>query len=181
MMDHNGERQYENERIRSVVEKIDRKMLQIETNTSGLKKDVIFLRNTFWEDVKINMDNPEDAAETLSSIKQQSQLLSERERTHHLLHKQYKILSRMKYSPYFARVDFIESETGEETNVYLGVASLMDEEEKDFLIFDWRAPISSIYYDYSPGPAQYGTMEGIVSGKMMLKRQFITKNVLKTF
>ena len=176
MMDHNGERQYENERIRSVVEKIDRKMLQIETNTSGLKKDVIFLRNTFWEDVKINMDNPEDAAETLSSIKQQSQLLSERERTHHLLHKQYKILSRMKYSPYFARVDFIESETGEETNVYLGVASLMDEEEKDFLIFDWRAPISSIYYDYSPGPAQYRTMEGIVSGKMMLKRQFITKN-----
>lgn len=52
----------------------------------------------------------------------------------------------------------------------------MDENEETFLIYDWRAPISSIYYDYSPGPAQYETVEGKIQGEMELKRQFITKD-----
>ncbi|MGM9927745.1 MAG: RNA polymerase recycling motor HelD [Bacillus sp. (in: firmicutes)] len=172
----NQERKYEEERINKVIDVIDRKVIQLDRHSTDLKSDVIHLRNTFWDDVKINMDHPEDAAETLSSIKQQSQLLSERERTHQLLHKQQKLLTRLKDSPYFARVDFRESNKEDTTHVYLGVASLMNEEETEFLIYDWRAPISSIYYDYSPGPVQYETIEGAVQGEMTLKRQFITKD-----
>jgi len=52
----------------------------------------------------------------------------------------------------------------------------MDENEEDFLIYDWRAPISSIYYDFSPGPVYYETAEEIISGEMTLKRQFIIKD-----
>ena len=39
----------------------------------------------------------------------------------------------------------------------MGVGSLMDQKDEEFLIYDWRAPISSLYYDYSPGKAQYET------------------------
>ncbi|HWL22506.1 MAG TPA: RNA polymerase recycling motor HelD [Ureibacillus sp.] len=176
MTNGNQERKYEEERIRIVLREIDKKVVKLDYDSGGLKKDVIHLKKTFWDDVKINLDNPEDAGETLSSIRQQAEMLSERERTHSQLDKQRKILSRLKDSPYFARVDFLEN--GEETtnNVYLGVASLMNEKEEKFLIYDWRAPISSIYYDYSPGPAQYETVEGMIQGEMQLKRQFITKD-----
>lgn len=176
MTNGNQERKYEDERIRIVLREIDKKVVKLDYDSGGLKKDVIHLKKTFWDDVKINLDNPEDAGETLSSIRQQAEMLSERERTHRQLDKQRKTLSRLKDSPYFARVDFLEN--GEETtnNVYLGVASLMNEKEEKFLIYDWRAPISSIYYDYSPGPAQYETVEGMIQGEMQLKRQFITKD-----
>lgn len=39
-----------------------------------------------------------------------------------------------------------------------------------------RAPISSVYYDYSPGPASYQTPGGKVDGELLLKRQFIIRD-----
>lgn len=45
-----------------------------------------------------------------------------------------------------------------------------------FLVYDWRAPISSLYYDGAPGPAQYETPSGTVKGEMLLKRQFVIHN-----
>ncbi|MBD3109781.1 UvrD-helicase domain-containing protein [Bacillus sp. AGMB 02131] len=175
MANKQDDRAFEEQRIKDVIQLMEERLNVLRKNSGGLKKDVISLRNTFWDDVRVNMDNPEDAAETLSSIKQQAQLLSERERTHHIMHKQQVTLTRMKDSPYFARVDFIEEGTEDTIHVYLGVASLMDEAEENFLIYDWRAPISSIYYDFSPGSVQYETSYGTVSGEMKLKRQFIIK------
>ena len=53
----------------------------------------------------------------------------------------------------------------------------MDEDGENFLIYDWRAPISSMYsYDYAPGPAQYETMDSIIKGEIELKRQYMIRN-----
>lgn len=172
----NHDRKQEEFRIHKVLLEINNKIVKLNQYSGGLTSDVIQLRKTFWDDVTVNMDNPEEAVETLASIKQQSEMLSERERTHQQLHKQLKTLTRLQDSPYFGRVDFLENGEASKDVVYLGIASLLDENEEDFLIYDWRAPISSIYYDYSPGPAQYKTIEGIIQGEMELKRQFITKN-----
>ena len=81
----------------------------------------------------------------------------------------------MKSSPYFGRIDFTEH--GEEKeSIYLGIASLVDEQTNEFLIYDWRAPVCSLYYDYPPGPARYETPGGTVEGFIGLKRQFLIKN-----
>ncbi|MFP3514230.1 helicase, partial [Peribacillus sp. SIMBA_075] len=42
--------------------------------------------------------------------------------------------------------------------------------------YDWRAPISSLYYDYSPGPVQYETPSGTVTGEMTGKRQYVIRD-----
>ena len=60
------------------------------------------------------MDEPDDMIETAASIKQQAELLSERERTHKHLDRHLRTLSRLKYSPYFGRIDFLEE--GEESS-----------------------------------------------------------------
>src|SRR5699024_5668302 len=116
-----------------------------------IKKSVIDLRRDFWDDVRINLDEPEEAIETHASIKQQAELLSERERSHGNLHEQLKTLRDLKNSPYFARIDFLEDGEKSKDEIYIGIASFMDREDENFLIYDWRAPISSLYYDYALG------------------------------
>ncbi|MFD2923559.1 RNA polymerase recycling motor HelD [Halobacillus naozhouensis] len=165
----------ERSRIADVLKVIETKKEQLLLNTTSLKEDIIDLRKKFWDDVTVNFDEVDDAVETYASIKQQSELLSERERSHGHYHKNKQLLERMEKSPYFGRIDFEEEGEGEE-QIYIGVSSLMDEKEEYFLVYDWRAPVSSMYYDFEPGPAHYLTPSGTVKGEIELKRQFVIEN-----
>ncbi|MEH7276371.1 RNA polymerase recycling motor HelD [Neobacillus vireti] len=171
----NKDLQFEQERVNFVIKEIEKKKQKLQKNTGGVSSDVLELRKTFWEDVTVNMDEPDDVIETAASIKQQAELLSERERTFRQMDKQIRTLERLKYSPYFGRIDFLENGETAVDHVYLGIASFMDEQDENFLIYDWRAPISSLYYDYAPGPAEYNTLDGEINGEMKIKRQFIIR------
>ncbi|TLS36050.1 RNA polymerase recycling motor HelD [Pseudalkalibacillus caeni] len=168
--------QNEQNRVEEVLRIIKNKIKKYEKQAGGIKGDIVELRKNFWDDVTVNVDNAKERVETEAALRQQSELLSERERSHGQLDEQLKKLTRMKDSPYFGRFDFQEEGEKEAEKIYIGIASLMDENEEDFLVYDWRAPISSMYYDYSPGPAQYEVMDGTISGEMEVKRQFIIRN-----
>lgn len=141
-----------------------------------MKHDIIGLRKSFWEDVKVNFDDAHEAIETMASIKQQAELLSDREQNHRRMDQQLKRIHQLKKSPYFGRIDFIENGEAEAERIYIGLASCLDEKEEHFLIYDWRAPISSLYYNYSPGKAEYEVPGETIEGEMVLKRQFMIKN-----
>jgi DNA helicase II / ATP-dependent DNA helicase PcrA len=165
----------EQNRVDFIIKEIDKKAEKWNESSSGVGSDALQLRKTFWEDVTVNFDESDDVEETFTSIKQQAALLSERERTQSQMIKQLKTLSRLRFSPYFGRVDFQENGESQTEKIYLGIASLMDEKEENFLIYDWRAPISGLYYDYSPGSANYKTETDMIEGIMELKRQFVIK------
>ncbi|GAA0595696.1 DNA helicase IV [Virgibacillus siamensis] len=177
MSDANS-RSNEQQRVDYVTREIEMKEEKLYSKSSGVKESVMDLRRNFWEDVTVNLDEPDDVIETQASIKQQSELLSERERTHGKISGELKTLSRLKDSPYFGRIDFTESPGNIKEQIYIGIASLMDHDEEDFLVYDWRAPISSLYYDYPPGDAAYETIDGTISGEISLKRQFIIRRGL---
>jgi len=168
--------QLEQQRIDNVLDEIEHKKEKLRQKVGDVKGEVIGLRENFWEDVTVNLDEHDDVVETVNSLKQQAELLGERERSHKHFYDQLKTLQRMKKNPYFGRVDFREEGDKEAEEIYIGVGSLMDQNDEDFLIYDWRAPISSLYYDYSPGPAEYETPEGVIEGEMELKRQFIIRD-----
>ena len=76
---------------------------------------------------------------------------------------------KMLKSAYFARIDFKTED--DIIPVYIGIATLSD--GTDFYVYDWRAPISSMFYDYEMGEAKYTTPEGNeIKGKIILKRQY---------
>ena len=83
-------------------------------------------------------------------------------------------LARLKDSPYFARIDFRFG--GEEVPeaFYIGRSAFFCENRP--LIFDWRAPISSMFYDCELGPAGYEAPEGWIEGELTRKRQFKIKD-----
>jgi DNA helicase-2/ATP-dependent DNA helicase PcrA len=77
-------------------------------------------------------------------------------------------------SPYFGRIDFIPTANREEV-VYIGIYTFFDELERANLVHDWRAPISSMFYDYELGQASYETPSGKISGEITRKRQYKIK------
>lgn len=166
----------EEARMYHVLEVIEQKTAQLKQKQGNLATDVIDLRKNFWDEIKVNLETFDDRLETALSIKQQAEFLAERELTHHHRDKALQILRKLKDSPYFARIDFTPDDTKKTSPIYIGIAGLSNETDDDYLIYDWRAPISSMYYDFSPGPAEYASTENIVSGKMELKRQFIIRH-----
>lgn len=166
----------EQSRIDEVLQELEKKERFLETSAGGLKHDIIGLRKSFWEDVKVNFDDAHEAIETMASIKQQAELLSDREHNHRRMDQQLKRIHQLKKSPYFGRIDFIENGEEQAERIYIGLASCLDEKEEHFLIYDWRAPISSLYYNYSPGKAEYEVPGETIEGEMVLKRQFMIKN-----
>src|SRR5687768_275137 len=74
-------------------------------------------------------------------------------------------LLKLGSSPYFGRIDFMTPPGGEETPVYIGIYTFFDETMRANLIYDWRAPISSMFYDFELGEASYTTPSGQISGE----------------
>lgn len=83
-------------------------------------------------------------------------------------------LSKLKDSPYFARIDFKHGAGDSAIPYYIGRFSFTHENE--LLIFDWRAPIAGMFYDCEIGPASYDAPMGTVHGALTRKRQFKVKN-----
>ncbi len=81
-------------------------------------------------------------------------------------------LLKLGASPYFGRIDFVQDEKGDATPVYIGIYSFSDETMRANLIYDWRAPISSMFYDFELGEASYTTPGGKITGMIVLKRQY---------
>ena len=72
--------------------------------------------------------------------------------------------------PYFARVDFVAEEDGKASTIYIGKNGIM--RNTDIIVTDWRAPISSLYYDAEVGECSFETPNGKIKGIMSLKRQY---------
>ncbi len=81
-------------------------------------------------------------------------------------------LLKLGQSPYFGRLDFAPQGKGKWPPVYIGVYSFMDDRQRQNLIYDWRAPVSSMFYDFELGPASFSTPAGPMQGTIDLKRQY---------
>ncbi|NLC47972.1 MAG: AAA family ATPase, partial [Tenericutes bacterium] len=86
--------------------------------------------------------------------------------------KYYKKLYKIQNSPYFGKITFEDDES--KKDIYIGLTYLT--KNNNNIIFDWRAPISSIFYDYEHANAQYESPGGIVKGYLHNKRQFTIEN-----
>jgi len=168
--------QQEQERLERVRSMLQERIAELEPKVAGLRDQAADMRKRFWEEVTINTATAEEFEESFYSVQQQSAMLAERERGHKRLVQQWNGLRRLLPSPYFGRVDFREDGLNAVETVYIGVSSFVDSDGLNFLIYDWRSPIASLYYDYPPGRASYDTPAGRIEGTMTLKRQYQIQN-----
>ena len=85
-------------------------------------------------------------------------------------------LAKLIDSPYFGRVDFIKENENAGHAFYIGIHNFAEESGSRILIYDWRAPVSSLFYDFESGSAYYMAPAGKIAGEITLKRQYKIKS-----
>ncbi|MFC7364900.1 MULTISPECIES: RNA polymerase recycling motor HelD [Bhargavaea] len=172
----NPEFRHEQQRADLVMGVIAKEIARLKAETARRKDEVVNIRRHFWDEVKVNTDTFDDYLETIIGLRQEAQALSVSEGSHRHASRRLSTLQRMKESPYFGRIDFAEDDESIPEPFYIGISSLTDADGEEFLVYDWRAPVSSVYYDCQPGPAEYGTPGGTVRGTLEGKWQYLIRN-----
>lgn len=126
-LDHTDQAwQEEQRRVEYVADQIDARIRKLEREVGSVRGDVVEMRKDFWDEVTVNFSEADDVGETSTSLRQQSQVLAEREKSHQHASIALGKMKRLKQSPYFGRIDFAEDGEPEEA-IYLGIASLLEE------------------------------------------------------
>ena len=128
------------------------------------EEELTEFKKILWED-KGSIDSVEMQTGLMASELEASFMLMKME--------YYKKLLKVQYSPYFGRVDF--KENGEEEKpIYIGLTNV--QKDLNYLVYDWRSPIASLFYDYGIGPCMYEAPDGEINGYMSLRRQYKIEN-----
>jgi len=163
-------KQEEQKYLKEVLEKINFMLKKDEKKTLDINKKTLEIKRYMWNNFS-EMDSAE-----LFNLSEQALVGLDYGR---IINKKMKVLDRMKDSPYFGRVDFLEG--NELLNIYIGLNSINDDKDR-FLVYDWRSPIASIFYDFGLGYADYDVEKEKISGEIKLKRQYkVVDGKLKYF
>lgn len=152
--------------LSDVMEQIKLKENELKEKEVGCSSDFKASMNYLWEH-KSDMD----AMEIFSNQQSINRIVDKGEFTNKIL----KQLQMLKDVPYFARIDFQEDDEDEIEKVYIGRFSFCDD-HMNVWVYDWRAPISEMYYEYELGPAAYFAPIGKIEGVITTKRQYQIKN-----
>ncbi|MCC0681305.1 UvrD-helicase domain-containing protein [Clostridioides sp. ES-S-0005-03] len=163
----------ENEWLQKVFKEANRQLEEKRREKDKLKKDAIETQRELWSDLgAISIEN---GLEQLSEFMSFMDVMKHQKRSHEFTEKLKDKYEKMIESPYFGRIDFTEDNEVDTQKCYIGLSNLIDD-DYDFLVYDWRAPISSMFYDYEIGQASYDCPEGLISGEITKKRQYKIKD-----
>ncbi len=158
----NKEKKY----LKNVIDEIDSQILSVNTMIDKLEKEMRELTHHFSEQYYFLDDE-----ETVTGGDE----LDDAERTINQTKNKYYRLKKQKLSPYFGKITFEDDKTKKIDNYYIGTFSLTNNGDVP-LVCDWRAPVSSMFYDYEIGKAKYIAPMGEIDGKIINKRQFKIKD-----
>ncbi len=144
----------------------------INTNIDELSKEIKNIEDDELEFKKLSWSESSsfDNAD-LASLKEE---ISMEESKSNMKIEYYKRLKQIEKKPYFASIVF-KSDDGEINNIYLSLTYLKDKHMNNIL-YDWRSPICSLFYDYETGPCEYQAPGGIIKGELKRKRQYTIQN-----
>ncbi len=155
----------EKEHLSFVLNEIDKQTNQKGTQIKDLENELHELTHYYSEEY-YNIDEEERATGGAN--------LDEFETLINQTKQQYYKLKKQRLSPYFGKIDFCENDKNC-NSYYIGIFNLTNGSDIP-LICDWRAPISSMYYDYELGDSKYKAPVGFIKGKIVGKRQFKIKD-----
>ena len=167
------ELEIEKEWLEKVLKETKKQLDKKSQEKDRLKKEAIETSKDLWDNV--GSISAQNGLEQLTAFMSFMDVIKMQKRSHEFTKKQKDKYERMLESPYFGRIDFLEENEVNLEKCYIGISNLVDE-DYDFLIYDWRAPISSMFYDYEVGQASYECPDGLIYGEITKKRQYKINN-----
>lgn len=164
-------RQEEQEHLNEIQKEIKEQLQVIDVSLDKTREDIMKQKRYLWENI-YELD--------LAEIASNRVIISENHDSYEFRENQKRLLSKLWDNPYFGRIDFVYDGECEAEVLYIGLGGLRNKNGFDTLIYDWRAPISSMYYDFDIGNAYYEAPMGRIDGEILQKRQLkIRKGVLE--
>lgn len=164
--------------LNEIIDLLNYKLQADREKLENKKVDLVESRKEMWENTthsSADMDKLADLNQYLSALNAQTMSYGE---TAKAVQKYEKMLD----NPYFARIDFTEEGYDDTEKIYIGLFNLMNDETHEIKVYDWRAPISSLYYRNEIGPVEYTAPAGKIKGYISLKRQYkIRKGKMEYF
>jgi len=161
-------KQAEQARITDVVAKVNARLDEIDDQIDQAHKETGRIEQTYGESTRVNVFEVDDRMETNAAVQQQKQMVASAVENETILKHEATQLELLRHQPYFGRIDI--DEQGDQDTLYIGTATFMN--DGDFLVYDWRAPIASIYYNGTLGPVTYESPMGPQKATLLKKRQF---------
>lgn len=152
----------EKKRLQDVLEKLDKEINEASSDLFLREEELINFRKLNYQD-KSSFDSAEFNQVMASDELEALRVLSKR--------KYYKSLINIKDKPYFASFLYKDNE-GNTYDIYMALTYLKDE-NYDNILYDWRSPICSLFYDYEVGSCKYRVDDYINEGTLLRKRQYI--------
>lgn len=142
------------ERIREIREKIQ-----------AVQKDIAGMHEYYWENyTEMDQYGYEDFDNQQALL---TQVNANRENQ-----SMYRRLKKLLDAPFFGSVDFVYEGETEPEIFYIGIGNFSEKTGRVPLIYDWRAPVSGLFYDYDKGAASYEAPGGRMEGEILSKWQY---------
>ncbi len=151
--------------LEDIEKKLKQRLVQIGRELDEGQKEIENMHEYYWENyTEMDQYGYEDYDNQQALL---HQVNANQEKTA-LKHRFEKMLD----SPFFGRVDFKFQGEDEAEPFYIGIGNFAEKAGMTPLIYDWRAPVSGLFYDYDKGPASYEAPSGTISGEIASKWQY---------
>lgn len=152
-----------------VTEKLNNKIADMSAVIQEVQKDIESMNDYYWENyTEMDQYGYED-------FDNQRALLTQVNANEENRNKLY-LLKKMVGSPFFGSVEFLYDDDDEAENFYIGIGNFAESAGSQPLIYDWRAPVSGLFYDYDKGEASYEAPGGLMEGEILSKWQYKIRN-----
>ncbi|MHC5217668.1 HelD family protein [Enterococcus sp. LJL128] len=128
--------------------------------------------STITEDIRLNFDSYSDNLDTFSMIELKNREIDQMNIRLQSAENELKRVEALLKSPYFGKisVDYLDEEPLE--NFYIGISGFTNDAEES-RIYDWRSPISELFYNNELGDSSYSVNERTIPVAIKGRRQFI--------
>lgn len=155
--------------LQDVLNKLQYKMDVIKKDLSAGEEEIRQMHDYYWENyTEMDQYGYED-------YDNQQALLHQVNANQEKLRMQKRI-ARLLDAPFFGRVDFIYDGEEDVEPFYIGIGNFAPEAGMCPLIYDWRAPVCGLFYDYDAGEASYEAPSGTITGRIASKWQYKIRN-----
>ena len=148
-----------------INEKLKHKIQEVNYVLSEGQKEIESMHTYYWDNYTEMDQYGYENFDNQQALFQQVNANQE-----HLVYRQR--LEKMIDSPFFGRVDFCYEGEEEPEQFYIGIGNFSEKTGHVPLIYDWRAPVSGLFYDYDKGTASYTAPAGILHGEITSKWQY---------
>lgn len=152
-----------------VTEKLKHCLAQVERSLRKGKEEIASMHEYYWENYaemdQYGYEDYDNQQALLHQVNANQEIIQKRRR-----------YQKMLESPFFGRVDFRFEGEDEIEPLYIGIGNFDEGNGEPPLIYDWRAPVSSLFYDYDKGLVSYEAPAGTVRGEICAKWQYKIRN-----